>query len=179
MASIIGSPAPSPWGPLFAPPTRRQGLVLGLTAGLAVLLNLQPLPLFYGIQVLLGSILPILALLLWRTGWVIPVGCIASLVTWKAWGHPWAVVIFSAEITWLTLGLQRLSRRNDQVSTGAIIPLAISYWLLLGAPLVAIFYGLILRIDTSNVAVTALKQVVNGVINTTIAFVLFMVIRLG
>ena len=176
MASIIGSPAPSPWGPLFAPPTRRQGLVLGLTAGLAVLLNLQPLPLFYGIQVLLGSILPILALLLWRTGWVIPVGCIASLVTWKAWGHPWAVVIFSAEITWLTLGLQRLSRHNDQVSTGAVVTLAISYWLLLGAPLVAIFYGLILKIDLSNVVVTALKQVVNGVLNATIAFVLFMVI---
>ena len=176
MASIIGSPAPSPWGPLFAPPTRRQGLVLGLTAGLAVLLNLQPLPLFYGIQVLLGSILPILALLLWRTGWVIPVGCIASLVTWKAWGHPWAVVIFSAEITWLTLGLQRLSRHNDQVSTGAVVTLAISYWLLLGAPLVAIFYGLILKIDPSNVVVTALKQVVNGVLNATIAFVLFMVI---
>jgi diguanylate cyclase (GGDEF)-like protein len=176
MASITGSPAPSPWGALFAPPTRRQGLVLALTAGLAVLLNLQPLPLFYGIQVLLGSILPILALLLWRTGWVIPVGCIASLVTWKAWGHPWAVVIFSAEITWLTLGLQRLSRRNDQVSTGAVIPLTISYWLLLGAPMVAIFYGLILRIDPSNVTVTALKQVVNGVLNATIAFVLFMVI---
>ena len=115
-------------------------------------------------------------MLLWRTGWVIPVGCIASLVTWKAWGHPWAVVIFSAEITWLTLGLQRLSRRNDQVSTGAIIPLTISYWLLLGAPMVAIFYGLILRIDPSNVTVTALKQVVNGVLNATIAFVLFMVI---
>ena len=81
MASITGSPTPSPWGPLFARPTRRQGLVLALTAGLAVLLNLQPLPLFYGIQVLLGSILPILALLLWRTGWLIPVGCIASLVT--------------------------------------------------------------------------------------------------
>ena len=176
MASITGSPAPSPWGPLFTPTTRRQGLVLALTAGLAVLLNLQPLPLFYGIQILLGSILPILALLLWRTGWAIPVGCIASLVTWKAWGHPWAVVIFSAEITWLTLGLQRLSRRNDQVSTGAVIPLAISYWLLLGAPMVAIFYGLILRIDPSNVAVTALKQVVNGVLNATIAFVLFMVI---
>jgi diguanylate cyclase (GGDEF)-like protein len=176
MASIIGSPPPSQWGPLFAPPTRRQGLVLGLTAGLAVLLNLQPLPLFYGIQVLQGSILPILALLLWRTGWVIPVGCIASLVTWKAWGHPWAVVIFSAEITWLTLGLQRLSRHNDQVSTGAVVTLAISYWLLLGAPLVAIFYGLILKIDPSNVVVTALKQVVNGVLNATIAFVLFMVI---
>lgn len=157
-------------------PSRQQALVLALFTGLAVLLNLQPLPLFYGIQVLLGSTLPILALLLWRTGWCIPMGCIASLVTWKLWGHPWAVVIFTAELVWLTLGLGQLGRRSVDRSTGAIIPLAISYWIVLGSPLVALFYGLILRIDATNIAVTALKQSFNGILNTTIAFVLYVLI---
>ncbi|MBD2424126.1 GGDEF domain-containing protein [Cyanobium sp. FACHB-13342] len=157
-------------------PSRQQALVLALFTGLAVLLNLQPLPLFYGIQVLLGSTLPILALLLWRTGWCIPMGCIASLVTWKLWGHPWAVVIFTAELVWLTLGLGQLGRRSIDRSTGAIIPLAISYWIVLGSPLVALFYGLILKIDATNVAVTALKQSFNGILNTTIAFVLYVLI---
>ena len=73
---MVPIPAPS-----AAAPSRQQALVLALFTGLAVLLNFQPLPLFYGIQVLLGSTLPILALLLWRTGWCIPMGCIASLVT--------------------------------------------------------------------------------------------------
>jgi diguanylate cyclase (GGDEF)-like protein len=150
--------------------------VLALFTGLAVLLNFQPLLLFYGIQVLLGSTLPILALLLWRTGWCIPMGCIASLVTWKLWGHPWAVVIFTAELAWLTLGLRQLGRRSMDVSTGAIIPLAISYWVVLGSPLVALFYGVFLRIDPSNLAVTALKQSFNGILNTTIAFVLYVLI---
>ncbi len=168
---MVPIPAPS-----ATAPSRQQALVLALFTGLAVLLNFQPLPLFYGIQVLLGSTLPILALLLWRTGWCIPMGCIASLVTWKLWGHPWAVVIFTAELAWLTLGLRQLGRRSMDVSTGAIIPLAISYWVVLGSPLVALFYGVFLRIDPSNLAVTALKQSFNGILNTTIAFVLYVLI---
>ena len=168
---MVPIPAPS-----AATPSRQQALVLALFTGLAVLLNFQPLPLFYGIQVLLGSTLPILALLLWRTGWCIPMGCIASLVTWKLWGHPWAVVIFTAELAWLTLGLRQLGRRSIDVSSGAIIPLAISYWIVLGSPLVALFYGLLLKIDATNIAVTALKQSFNGILNTTIAFVLYVLI---
>jgi diguanylate cyclase (GGDEF)-like protein len=62
------------------------------------------------------------------------------------------------------------------VSTGAIIPLAISYWVVLGSPLVALFYGLFLSIDATNLAVTALKQSFNGILNTTIAFVLYVLI---
>jgi diguanylate cyclase (GGDEF)-like protein len=169
---MVPIPAPS-----AAAPSRQQALVLALFTGLAVLLNFQPLPLFYGIQVLLGSTLPILALLLWRTGWCIPMGCIASLVTWKLWGHPWAVVIFTAELAWLTLGLRQLGRRSMDMSTGGIIPLAISYWVVLGSPLVALLYGVFLRIDPSNLAVTALKQSFNGILNTTIAFVLYVLIN--
>ena len=168
---MVPIPAPS-----ATASSRQKALVLALITGLAVLLNLQPLPLFYGIQVLLGSSLPILALLLWRTAWCIPMGCIASLVTWKLWGHPWAVVIFTAELAWLTLGLRQLGRRSMDVSTGAIIPLAISYWVVLGSPLVALFYGLFLSIDATNLAVTALKQSFNGILNTTIAFVLYVLI---
>lgn len=168
---MVPIPAPS-----AAAPSRQQALVLALFTGVAVLLNFQPLPLFYGIQVLLGSTLPILALLLWRMGWCIPMGCIASLVTWKLWGHPWAVVIFTAELAWLTLGLRQLGRRSMDMSTGAIIPLAISYWVVLGSPLVALFYGVFLRIDPTNLAVTALKQSFNGILNTTIAFVLYVLI---
>jgi diguanylate cyclase (GGDEF)-like protein len=104
-------------------------------------------------------------------------GCIASLVTWKLWGHPWAVVIFTAELAWLTLGLRQLGRRSMDMSTGGIIPLAISYWVVLGSPLVALLYGVFLRIDPSNLAVTALKQSFNGILNTTIAFVLYVLIN--
>ena len=174
MASNPTAVRPPNRRPLLARPSRQEGLSLALLTGVAVLLNLQPLPLFYGIQVLLGSTLPVLALLLWRTGWSVAMAAVASLVTWKLWGHPWAIVIFTAEMAWLALGLERLSQRGAEAETGSVIPLSISFWLLLGAPMVALFYGLILKIDATNITVTALKQSFNGILNTTIGFVIYI-----
>jgi hypothetical protein len=60
---------------------RRQLPLLALMTGLSVLLNGLPLPLFYGVQILLGSVLPVLALLLWRQWWGVAIGAVASLQT--------------------------------------------------------------------------------------------------
>jgi len=70
----------------------RQLPWLALLTGLGVLLNAWPVPLYYGIHLLLGSVPPILALLLWRTWWAVPMGLLAALQTWSLWGHPWAVL---------------------------------------------------------------------------------------
>jgi len=86
---------------------RRRLPLLVLMTGLAVLLNTMPVPLYFGVQVLLGSVPPILAVLLWRSWWAVAMGALASLQTWHLWGHPWAVVIFSLEMVWLTLALRR------------------------------------------------------------------------
>ena len=47
---------------------------------------------------------------------------------------------------------------------------AITYWMLLGIPLVLLFYGVVLRIDPANVAVVAVKQSFKGVLNTVLAY---------
>lgn len=52
---------------------------LGLLSGAAILLNSLPVPLFFGIHLLLVSVPPILALLLWRT---------------------WSIVIVTLEMVW-------------------------------------------------------------------------------
>lgn len=154
----------------------RQLPLLSLMTGLAVLLNGLPLPLFYGVQILLGSALAVLALLLWRQGWGVAIGAIASLQTWHLWGHPWAVVIFTLELVWLQLALQRrraaaASRGHDRSDDqSAVVLYAITYWLLLGIPLVLLFYGVVLRIDPANVAVVAVKQGFNGVLNAVLAY---------
>jgi hypothetical protein len=75
----------------------RQGLLLALLTGLAVLGNVWALPIFFGIQVLLGSIFPTLVLLWRRAWWNVPIAVLASLNTWKAWGHPWGILIFGTE----------------------------------------------------------------------------------
>jgi diguanylate cyclase (GGDEF)-like protein len=155
----------------------RQGLLLALLSGLAVLLNSLPLPLYFGVQVLLGSVPPILALLLWRTWWAVPMAFLASLQTWAMWGHPWAVVIFTLEMVWLTVAMRRFNglARND--GNGRVVLFSLAYWLLVGAPLVFLFYGLVLRIDGANVLVVAVKQSFNGVFNTGLAFASLIVIR--
>ena len=157
--------------------TVRQGLLLALLAGLALLGNVSALPLFFGIQILLGSIVPTLVLL-WRRGWwSVAIAVLASLYTWKVWGHPWAIVIFSAEALWQAVFVNRFNGPPENDLKGRIILAEIAFWLLVGTPMVFFFYGVVLQIDPANVAVTAAKQAVNGVANMVVAFLLFMLLQ--
>ena len=161
-------PAAVPAEPEKAPARGSTLAVLALLSGLAVLLNALPIPLFYGIHVLLGSVPAIYALLLWPRWWGVGIGLLASLQTWGPWGHPWAVVIFTLELLWLWL--RRPQASGDPRNNGQVMLLAIGYWLLVGAPLVFLFYGLVMRIDPANVLMVAVKQSFNGVLNTELAF---------
>lgn len=152
-------------------------VMLAVLSGLALLLNALPVPLFYGIHVLLGSVPAIFALLLWPRWWGVAIGVLASLQTWPLWGHPWAVVIFTLELVWLWLWLRRLEATEDARNNGQVMLLAIGYWLLIGAPLVFVFYGLVMRIDPANVLVVAVKQSFNGILNTELAFAALVITR--
>lgn len=160
-----------------SPAWRRRMLLLALLSGLAVLLNTLPVPLYFGVQVLLGSVPPILALLLWRTWWAVPMAALASLQTWTLWGHPWAVVIFTLEMVWLTVLMRRRNGPASNDGNGRVVLFSLAYWLLVGVPLVFLFYGLVLRFDAANVLVVAAKQSFNGVFNTGLAFAALIVIR--
>ncbi|MEA5442445.1 GGDEF domain-containing protein [Cyanobium gracile] len=157
--------------------TPRQGLLLGLLTGLAVLGNVTAVPLFFSIHILLGSIASTLALLLLRGWWNVPITVLASLYTWKLWSQPWAIVIFSAEALWLALFVNRFSGPPQNDIKGKIILADIAFWLLVGTPLVFFFYDVVLANDPANVAVVAAKQVVNGIANTMGAFFLFVLVQ--
>lgn len=157
--------------------TVRQGLLLALLAGLAVVGNVTALPLFFGIQILLGSIVPTLTLL-WRRGWwSVAMAVLASLYTWRVWGHPWAIVIFSAEALWLAVFINRFNGPPENDIKGRIILAEIAFWLLVGTPMVCFFYGVVMKIDPANVAVAAAKQAVNGLANTVVAYLLFVLLQ--
>lgn len=150
---------------------------LALLSGLAVLLNALPLPLYYGIHVLLGSIPAILVLLLWRSWWGIAIGALASLQTWPLWGHPWAIVIFTLELVWLWIALRRCKCSAGEGCSGQVVLYAIGYWLLVGCPLVLLLYGLVMGIDADNVLLVAVKQSFNGVLNTALALASLIAVR--
>ena len=174
--TVLATQHPDQASELLQARQRRLGW-LALLTGLGVLLNTVPVPLFYGVHILLGSMPALLALLLWRTWWAIPMASLAALQTIRLWAHPWAVVIFTAELAWLWLALRRWNgpARND--SNGQVVTYSIVFWLLIGTPLVALFYGLVMRIDLANVAVVAVKQSFNGVFNTVLVFAALVAIR--
>ncbi|MCP9785251.1 GGDEF domain-containing protein [Cyanobium sp. N5-Cardenillas] len=156
----------------------RRALLLALLAGLAVLGNACPVPLCFSIQILLGSIASTLALLWLRGWWNVAIAAIASLTTWTLWGHPWAILIFSAEALWLAVFVNRFSGPPENDLKGRIVLADAVFWLLVGVPLVFFLYGSVLLIDPANVGVVAAKQAVNGVANTVVAFLLFVLLQL-
>lgn len=125
-------------------------------------------PIFLNIDFLFGSIFAFLALNLFgiRLG-VVAAALIASY-TFVLWNHPYAIVIMSAEVAvvgWLS------KRRNINLVLADLL-----YWLVIGMPLVYIFYRLVMNVPASSVSITMTKQAVNGICNALVAQLLFAAI---
>jgi diguanylate cyclase (GGDEF)-like protein len=142
--------------------------------GLAI--NLQPIPVIFGVNLLLGSTMPILVLLVRGGGSAVPIGVIASLATIKLWHHGWSVLIPSAEIVWLTVSFTAIVQQEGRKRFGHAVLSDVLFWLLIGTPLVFLLFHQVLHIDLSGTTLLALQQGVNGVLNTAIAFTIFLVV---
>lgn len=151
---------------------------LALLSGLGVLLNQVPLSLFFGVHLLLGSIPAVLMVLLWRSWWSVPMATLASLATIPLWGHPYAVLIFTAEAAWLCWACRHWLSNREPLSH-RIILFSIVFWVAIGTPLVFATYQGLLGISTTNTTLIAVKQSVNGVLNTTAAYLIAISINAG
>jgi signal transduction histidine kinase/CheY-like chemotaxis protein len=89
-------------------------------------------------------------------------GTVIASYTYLLWNHPYAIIIFGMEA--LVVGL--LEHRSK---TGNIILYDALYWLVLGMPLVFLFYRGAMGLDLTGTAVIMLKQATNGVLNATLA----------
>ena len=89
------------------------------------------------------------------------VGGMASLYTMFLWGHGYAVLIFTAEIAFVAW-ISRGGRRNFLVAD-------FIFWVLIGVPLVVLFYGLFMELPIYAVMLIATKQSVNGLLNVFLA----------
>ncbi|HSH13858.1 MAG TPA: hypothetical protein VLA15_08915, partial [Desulfurivibrionaceae bacterium] len=109
---------------------------------------------FFSFQYIFGSIFALLVLqfLGFRRG--VAAAFLISLMTYKIWNHPYAIVIMTAEAAVVGL-LQR--RRN----IGLVLADAI-YWLFIGIPLVFLFYYGLMHLPFSSVSVSMMKQALNG-----------------
>jgi PAS domain S-box-containing protein len=137
--------------------TPKNALMLGLLLLLGVLGNYFTLPLFFGADFLFGSVFVLLILHLFGLRCSLIAALIVNSYTYVLWGHPYGFIIFTLEILFVGLFL-RDKRRNLLLLDGL-------YWLLIGVPLNALIYYVILHMDITTTAFIILKQSVNGIFN--------------
>lgn len=129
---------------------------------LALLGNWLSLSLFFGVDLIFGSVAVMLAVAWLGVRAAAVVALIGGLYTLVLWGHPYAVPGFVLEgliVGWLV----RRRRWNNMVMA------CLAFWVILGVPLVLFFYGSVMGMATSAVWLVALKQAVNGVLNALLA----------
>jgi len=145
---------------------------MGVLTALGFLINLYPVPLFFSVDLLFGSIAPVASILVWGSWWSIPMAAIVSLPTLQLWGHPYAIIIFSLE----ALFLWGLSRKTSPSSLldHKIIRIDIFFWLTGGLLLNFIFYYNALNLNLISSLTVYLKQATNGILNTCIVSIVFL-----
>lgn len=148
----------------------RVGVLLALTA-LGLMGNYFKYPIFLNIDFLFGSVFAMLALQVFGLGGGVAVGVIAAVVTYFLWNHPYAIVIMTLEV--VAVGLLMRHRKIGMVLADAI------YWLVIGMPLVYVFYHGVMDASVSSTTITMIKQAVNGVANALLARLLFSGYALG
>lgn len=142
----------------------RDAAELILLCGAAYLGNLLAAPLFFGVDLLFGGVAVMFTVLRRSLAEAVLVAAVGSIYTIVLWHHPYALVIFVLEAAAVHFAL-RWSRHEITLHDAL-------FWVVLGTPLVVLFYAGPLAMEARDVALIALKQSVNGVFYTACASLL-------
>jgi signal transduction histidine kinase len=153
--------------PDASPFSARRRWATAVLLGLAgLLLNMVPLPLSPGTDLLFGGVAYLLAAVALGPWHGMLAAGIASVRTIWLWNHPYAWVIFSLEA--LFVGWMARRGRRPLVAD-------LGYWIAVGVPLLFVTYWGILGVRGSTAAVLFLKQPFNGLIDALAVEALLLV----
>jgi len=139
-------------------------LLLALIAsGLAG--NYFKFPIFFNLDFLFGSIFALLALQFLGLGRGILAAAIIASYTYILWNHPYEIIVMSAEVAFVGALMGR--RKMGMVLADTL------YWLIVGMPLVYLFYHVAMQVPLSNTYIAMTKQAVNGIANAVAARLIF------
>ena len=136
----------------------------------AVSFNYTRLTLFFSVEFIFGSAFAVLALLMLGRMAAIIIGCAAGAVTLFIWGHPYAWLVFTAEIVWLSW---RWRPRKGLT----LVQQDMLFWLLAGLPVISLFYAYGVGQNGQTAFLIALKQMTNGVLNTLLASLVVLLMQ--
>jgi PAS domain S-box-containing protein len=157
-------------------PMDSRPLALAVLAALAALINLHAPTLFFDLQLMLGSGVAVLALLLF--GWSgLVVGVAAQAVTVVRWGHPFALLIGLGLLIWLRWFLDNLNGGRLEETNGRIVLAAIGYWLVVGIPAQTLLLILRFGADPAKGLGLGLKEAVVSVLSVALGLAGFLVWR--
>ncbi|MEB3291086.1 MAG: ATP-binding protein [Leptolyngbya sp.] len=145
----------------------RSWIGLGVLLALVVLGNYFRWSLFFRIDFLFGTIAVWLVLNFYGQVWGAVAAIFGALCTYFLWNHPYAIIIFAAEYLFVAWFYARQQQRN-------LVLLTALYWVVLGMPLVWLFYGQVLNLDPTQTQIVMFKQGVNGIFNALLASLLII-----
>jgi PAS domain S-box-containing protein len=143
-------------------------VALGLLMVAALAGNMMPLPLFFGVDFLFGSIAVLLVVSIFGTVPGVVVALVASSYTYLLWGHPWAAVIFTLEA--LVIGILLHRAKIHLIVSSAL------FWGLAGLPLAWVLYGGVMGLGTESTNLIFLKQSMNGIFNALLASIALLIL---
>ena len=149
---------------MIIPGKRPIALFIALVAaGMAG--NYFKFPIFLNIDFLFGSIF---AMLIVQYFGLVPGMLAAALIsgyTYFLWNHPYAIIIMTAEAA--VVGLLMGRRKMGLVLADTL------FWLIIGMPLVYLFYHVVMLVPLSNANIIMTKQAMNGIANALVARLIF------
>ena len=157
---------------MTAPPSATAGKAIKHSTSLFLALIVAGLagnyfnyPIFHNIDFLFGGIFAMLALQLFGLGRGVLAAAIIAAYTYFLWNHPYSIIIMIAEVA--TVGWLMRRHRIGLVLADTL------FWLLIGMPLVYLFYHFAMQIPLGNVYIVMIKQAVNGIANALVARLIF------
>lgn len=139
-------------------------LALGALVGNAASVNL-----LFGVDLIFGSVAVVLAAMLLGVVPAVVVAVTGGAYTLLIWGHPYALVIFTAEAL-VVAGLYRYKKLNPVISDAL-------FWVLVGVPLIYFFYSHVMAMPPEAVSTILFKQPINGLFNALIAGILVLTLQ--
>lgn len=142
--------------PALNPAHLKLATLLGL---LGLMINLYPIPLSANVQLILGNTAVVIVAILLGPWYALFTALFTTTGLMLVWPSPHLYIVFLLEALWLGF-----ARRKDF----HILYASISYWLLVGLPLMGLYLWLITGLPLSHIPFSTVKQAFNGILYTTL-----------
>ena len=149
---------------LKLPQVGRQEFLSAVLLGLlGFLLNTIELQLGWGMHFIFGNALVFAFMRVLAPQSLVLGLSISSLWTIFLWNHPWAWVVWVCEAIFIAF----FARGKSPVRSDII------FWIVIGAPLLLLTYGAVLKMDELSLLLVIVKQSANGILNVVLGELLY------